>query len=139
VDLWRLLTAITVKKVLGQKQRYSRLKRGGGHFSPGASTTGGLEEPEPGPRGDQGAAHPNQALAEALSRQPTPEAAALIDEESRALLVALDDKTLEQIAVWRMEGWTNEEIARQLNCAVRTVERKLERIRAIWTEYGLQP
>jgi DNA-binding CsgD family transcriptional regulator len=62
-----------------------------------------------------------------------------MEEEYKSLLRALGDKRLEQIAVWRMEGLSNEEIAGELNCAVRTVERKLERIRAIWTERGLAP
>jgi RNA polymerase sigma factor (sigma-70 family) len=140
VDLWRLLTAITVKKVLGQRQRHGRLKRGGGRLIAGAAAADRPGPDQgPGARDDEGADHPEHALAEALSKEPTPEAAALIDEQYRALLAALEDKTLEQIAVWRMEGLSNEEIAHQLKCAVRTVERKLERIRAIWTEYGLEP
>jgi DNA-directed RNA polymerase specialized sigma24 family protein len=31
-----------------------------------------------------------------------------------------------------MEGYTNEEIARDLGCGLRTVERKLGRIRTLW-------
>jgi DNA-directed RNA polymerase specialized sigma24 family protein len=55
------------------------------------------------------------------------------------LLAALADVTLQKIAVGRLEGLSNAEIAHELRCAVRTVERKLERIRAIWTEAGLGP
>ena len=44
------------------------------------------------------------------------------------LLAALDDQTLRKIAVGRLEGLSNAEIAHELGCAVRTVERKLERI-----------
>jgi hypothetical protein len=32
-----------------------------------------------------------------------------------------------------MDGYTNEEIAGRLDCVVRTVERKLERIRILWS------
>jgi DNA-binding CsgD family transcriptional regulator len=39
---------------------------------------------------------------------------------------------LAQIAVWKMEGHTDKEVAQQLGCATRTVERKLERIREKW-------
>ena len=133
VDLWRLLTAITINKVLCQRQRHARLKRGGHPGQPdselpqlesGAIRAGSIEDVE-------------HALAQVVSREPTPEAAALIQEQYQALLAALDDQTLEQIAVWRMEGLSNEEIASRLQCAVRTVERKLVRIRAIWTECGV--
>ena len=44
----------------------------------------------------------------------------------------LEDDGLRQIAVWKMEGYENDEIARRLGCGVRTVERKLGVIRAIW-------
>ena len=33
-----------------------------------------------------------------------------------------------------MDGYTNEEIATKLECTTRTVERKLERIRQVWTD-----
>jgi hypothetical protein len=35
-----------------------------------------------------------------------------------------------------MEGHTNDEVAASLDCAVRTVERKLERIRNLWAAGG---
>ena len=44
----------------------------------------------------------------------------------------LKDPGLRQIALWKLEGYTNPEIAAKLDCTVRTVERKLERIRAYW-------
>jgi len=34
--------------------------------------------------------------------------------------------------LWRLEGYTNSEIAERLECTLRTVERKVERIRAYW-------
>jgi DNA-directed RNA polymerase specialized sigma24 family protein len=137
VDLWRLLTAITMKKVPSQKQHYTRLKRSGGFPNPGVATTDGSGPDAIAPAGD--ATRPHDSLTEALSKEPTPEYTALFEEEYSSLLAALGDKRLEQIAVWRMEGLSNEEIAGELKCAVRTVERKLERIRAIWTERGLAP
>ena len=38
----------------------------------------------------------------------------------------LKDPGLRQIALWKLEGYTNPEIAAQLDCTVRAVERKLE-------------
>ncbi len=39
------------------------------------------------------------------------------------------------IALWRLEGYTNREIAEKLDCTERSVERRLERIRSKWTSY----
>ena len=50
---------------------------------------------------------------------------------------AVDPKPAHQlrnIATWKMEGYTNQEIAAKLDCAPSTVERKLQRIRTQWQE-----
>jgi DNA-directed RNA polymerase specialized sigma24 family protein len=39
---------------------------------------------------------------------------------------------LRAVAVWKMEGYSNEEIATKMNRAVGTVERKLKLIRETW-------
>jgi len=36
------------------------------------------------------------------------------------------------MAIWKMEGYTNEEIAARIDRAIPTVERKLARIRKLW-------
>jgi len=41
---------------------------------------------------------------------------------------------LRSIAVWKMEGYTVEEIAARLGCVPRTIERKLRTIRELWGE-----
>jgi len=48
------------------------------------------------------------------------------------LLDRLGDAELAKVAVWKMEGHTNEDIATKLDCTPRTVERKLRLIRKIW-------
>ena len=63
---------------------------------------------------------------------PTPEFAAMMAEECQRLLDALDDDSLRQVALSRMEGYTNDEIAAQLGCARRTIARRLELIRKTW-------
>jgi len=40
-----------------------------------------------------------------------------------------DDGTLRAVALHKMEGYRNEEIAEKLHCTIRTIERKLARIR----------
>ena len=41
-----------------------------------------------------------------------------------------------KVALLMPEGYSNEEIARSLDCSLRTVERKLEVIRKRWTAEG---
>ena len=41
--------------------------------------------------------------------------------------------TCAQIVLWKMEGYTTEEIGAKLRSAPRTVERKLDVIRQRWT------
>ena len=56
-----------------------------------------------------------------------------VAEQCDRLLGSLDDDTLKSIAVWKTEGYTNEEIAAQLGVVLRTVERKVHAIRERWT------
>lgn len=67
-----------------------------------------------------------------LTREPTPEEASAVADECRRLLDLLDEPDLRQIALWKVEGHTNEEIAARLDCVERTVERKVRRIRVLW-------
>ena len=41
----------------------------------------------------------------------------------------LGDPTLQSVATWKLEGYTDDEIAARLGCVTRTVERELARIR----------
>ena len=47
-------------------------------------------------------------------------------------MFSLGDNELVQLATWKMEGFSNEEIAKKVNRTTRTVERKLQLIRKIW-------
>ena len=55
-------------------------------------------------------------------------------EQYELLLRRLNDESLRRLAVWKLEGRTNGEIAERLGCARRTVIRKLELIRLIWSD-----
>jgi RNA polymerase sigma factor (sigma-70 family) len=129
VDLWQLLVAITVKNAISVRRRYASLKRGGSLLRGGSA----VEETGNSAQDDA------DALALAVSKEPTPESAAIIQEQLQQLLDSLGDPILRQIALWRMDGLSNAEIAEKMGCVVRTVERKLERIRLIWAEIGLAP
>ena len=71
---------------------------------------------------------------EHAAAQPTPAFAAQLAEEYQLLLGQLGDEQLRSIAVWKMEGYTTEEIAAKLDCAPRTVQRKLRMIRTLWKQ-----
>lgn len=120
-NLWRLLIAMTANKARDLARRERRQKRGGGKvLNEGAFT--GKDESRPSP------------LLEVISRDPTPEFAAELAEDVERRLDALNDEGLRQIALWKMEGYRNEEIAKMIHRVPRTVERKLELIRRLWTD-----
>ena len=55
-------------------------------------------------------------------------------EEYERLVARLGDADLRRVAVWKMEGYSNKEIATKLGCVPRTVERKLGLIRTLWSQ-----
>jgi DNA-directed RNA polymerase specialized sigma24 family protein len=110
-DLWRLLVVITARKAWAMADRRARQKRGGR-----ATTQAG------------------QAIDETVAAaDPSPEFAAMIAEEYDRLLDALGDDSLRQVALWKVDGYTVDEIAARLGCARRTVARRLDLIRKTWT------
>ena len=67
-----------------------------------------------------------------VGREPDPAFAAEVAEECEKLLDKLADSDLRLIAVRKMEGYTNREIAAELGCSLVTVERRLRLIRLEW-------
>ena len=119
-DLWRLLVVITARKVQAQARRGRRLKRGSGQVRSMTDLRGDYADP-----GDDG-------LDRIIGTEPTPEFAAEVAEEFDRLLEALGDESLRRVALGRLEGYTNDEIADRLGCARRTVARRLDLIRQTW-------
>ena len=60
---------------------------------------------------------------------PNPATLELFAGEVREMLDGLGDEVLRQIAILKLEGYTNPEVAQRLNIALRSVERKLLLIR----------
>jgi DNA-directed RNA polymerase specialized sigma24 family protein len=120
-DLWRLLGTIVSRKAFDHSRRERRLKRGGGEVR-GDSAVLGTDEA--GKLGNWN---------EVVGNEPTPEFVARSGEEYGQLLDLLGDDELREIAVSKMEGFTNEEIASRRGCAVPTVERRLRLIRKTWS------
>ncbi len=119
--LWGLLAVITSRKISAQQRFLRRQKRGGGDL-----------------RGESGFAELGDAgINEIEGSQKPPDVLAEVSESCDQLLDALPDETMKKIVLLKFEGSNNGEVARELNCTRRTVERKLERIRRIWVEAGL--
>ena len=123
-SVWKLLVTLTLRKANAELRRQFAAKRGGGavggesvlDLATGCESTPGLQN------------FPDD--------QPSPDLAALMAEECEQLLECLEDETLQRIALGKLEGYTNEELAKRLACSAPTVERKLARIRKIWQKLG---
>lgn len=118
-SLWKLLQTLVHRKATDQRQHEMRQKRGGGAVRGESAVAGG---PDPQARG----------LAQITADEPNPARQAETTEVQARLLAILPDDTLRAIAQWKVEGYTNEEIAVRLGCARSTVVRKLDLIREIW-------
>ncbi|MGD0283964.1 MAG: ECF-type sigma factor [Dissulfurispiraceae bacterium] len=121
-DLWRLLVIITCRKASKEIEVNRRRKRGAGRV-----------------RGESAFLNPESStnktgIGVIADREPTPEFAAQMVEEFQQLLDRLKDDSLRKLALLKMEGYSNEEIAQRLQCGLRTVERRLRGIRAIWSK-----
>lgn len=73
-----------------------------------------------------------EGMAQFLTAEPTPEDAAQFADDYERLLAKLGDETLRRIALRKLEGYTTIEIAAEIGTSSRTVDRKLNLIRAIW-------
>jgi DNA-directed RNA polymerase specialized sigma24 family protein len=68
-----------------------------------------------------------------LTGEPSPELACEMAEQFEVLLNSLDDDLLREIALAKLEGYTNPEIAKRTGKSLPTIERKLRYIRNLWT------
>jgi DNA-directed RNA polymerase specialized sigma24 family protein len=121
--LWKLLVVITARKAADLKARQMAQRRGGGKVRGDSAFLG-----------PSGGDSEGQGIENVIGQAPTPDFAAQVAEEYQTLLAGLEDDTLRSVAVWKLEGYTNEEIAGKLGRSVAAVERKLRRIRLTWAE-----
>ena len=106
--LWPLLVTITARKSVSEQRRQLAQKRS-------RAMECRLED-----------------VQDYIGVEPSPEFAVEVADELERLFRALDDSTLCLIVERKLGGCTNEEIAEELGCSVRTVIRKLKRIRQEW-------
>jgi RNA polymerase sigma factor (sigma-70 family) len=102
-NLWPLLVVLTSRRVHDLRRREKR-----------RSSDGDPEE-----------------LDHIIAEEPCPEFAAMMTENVSRLFAVLDP-VQRKVAQGKLEGRGNAEIARELGCSQRTVERKLHVIRRIW-------
>jgi DNA-directed RNA polymerase specialized sigma24 family protein len=109
-DLRKLFLAITRNKTLEHLRREHRQKRGGDVAK-------------------------TPAADDLAAPQPDPALEAEWNDQCQWLLQNLDEG-LRDVALLRLEGLANKELARKLAMPLRSVERKLALIREIWSNLG---
>ena len=119
--LWRLLFQKIVRKSVDLARYERRQIRDGGRIQGESAFDGSASA-----SGDQGFALVPDDTA-------SPELAAMMAEQCRRLLQRLEPD-LQSLALARMEGYSNEEIAQRMRRSVRTVERRLQLIRRKWAK-----
>jgi DNA-directed RNA polymerase specialized sigma24 family protein len=118
-SLWRLLFTITLCKVCDHVRRETRTDGEGG---------------SPVLAGDL-LAFSAADLDLLPGTEPDPAWAAAVADQVGHLLACLPGNDLRQVAQALMEGYVDREIAEQLGCGLRTVERKRRVIRQFWREH----
>lgn len=108
-ELWRLLCAMTLRKLRGQARRHLSGKRGIQH--------------EVSPDEDDAGVPTGVA-----SEQPSPAEAAAVAEQFQLLIEGLEEEE-RQVVELKLQEYTNPEIAARMNCSQRTVRRLFGRIR----------
>lgn len=117
-NLWPLLMAITINKSIDLIRHQNRQKRG---------ESDGAENATP--------QRHEVTFNEVISSDPSPAMVAELTDQLDQLLLRLDatgDAALRQIAVLKLDGFSNVEIAERVGCVRRSVERKLQIIASLW-------
>ena len=121
-ELWWLLLAITKRKIVDHLRRETAQKRGAGRVATEANLVG--DDPT----------SVAFCVDQLIAPEPSPDLVVMLGEEHDRLLSLLRDDRLRQVASMRIEGYTVQEIADQLQMGKRSVERKLDLIRKRWAE-----
>lgn len=111
--LWPLLVVICKRKIANQYAYQNRAKRQSSKSKSIDAESGLIEELH--------------------SKEIQPEMLAEFNERLEHLFSILEKEPLKKIALAKVQGFTNEEIAVDMKCSLSTVERKLRTIRGIWS------
>ncbi len=105
-ELWQLMLTVLIRKI-GRRVKYQRAAKRGHELNGSIVPLG-------------------EDIAMANSQE--------ISQECFELIASLQDPNLEQVALLKFEGYTNDEIAEKLNRTRRTIQRMLNLIRALWQD-----
>lgn len=111
-DAWRLLVVIAVRKALNCIRDENRARRN--------------------PRQHEDGARASAGESEAVDASIQPDVGVMIADSVEHLLSVLDSDELREIAMAKLAGYRNQEIAAALGRSVATVERRLNLIRVRW-------
>jgi len=121
VELWRILVSIVNRKLINLRQKVFAQKRGGGNV-----------------RGDSIWVQTGENNLFHEQQDPrldvAPDASIELLETTDMLFQQLEDDTQRKIARLMLEGYRIDDIATELDCVRRTIERKIARIRELWSE-----
>ena len=115
-SLWRLMLVITCQKI-SNRHRFDHQQRRDIRRNLTDSVFCNDQSGEMGP------------ASTLVSTEPAPEFVAEFVETCERLFAQFEDPDLQKITTLRMEGYSDSEIATQLDCSRRTVQRRLEIIR----------
>lgn len=111
--LWTLLVVICKRKIANQHAYQRRAKRNVAK--------------------SQSIDNDANLLHDLRSNEIRPEMLVEFNERLEELFSQLEKDVLKKVALAKIQGFTNEEIAGNLGCSLSTVERKLRVIRGIWS------
>jgi DNA-directed RNA polymerase specialized sigma24 family protein len=111
-ELWRLLLRMSARKIVDKRRHDLRQRRGG------SARVRSLDQ-----------AGNEDGLIQVIGDEPDPEMLLTMKESIERLLSHLGDGQLREIAVAKLEGYSNAEMAGQFGCSERTIERRLHLIR----------
>jgi DNA-directed RNA polymerase specialized sigma24 family protein len=118
--LWKLLATITAHKACNYIRSEKSQKRGSGQVLTAPMIA------------DLRYSLVHETLMNLASNDPSPDVCAMLADSLNRLLSLLGDDELREIALSKLNGMSNEEVAETLQRSVPTIERRLRLIRDAW-------
>ncbi len=119
-DLWQILAMMVGRRSKDQIRKQSTLRAGANRVVNESAFQ------------DANGSFKANVLTSIPSRDPSPAEAMEFVEALSGRLRMLSDKTLRKIAMLKLQGYSNREIAKKMRSSLRSVERTLSRIRSMW-------
>jgi len=119
-ELWRLLVTITSRKITAQLRRQMAAKRAKEHTE---SVFGDVNDDSIAP-----------GLAQVMDERNLPESTSAVIDACEEMLTLLTNEMVKRTAIMRLEGYSNEEIAVELECSVARVKQRVARAKQIWNQ-----